>query len=71
MGKFHVPPGGDIGFCRDFPLRLRQKFINAPYTGHGSLNGLNFHAQTLNGGKNPGDVIDECYAFFPVMWLYI
>ena len=59
--KFHIAPGSLPARGRDRALRLVEKGIDAPDTRHGRLNGLDFHAQALDGGEDAGDVVDDSH----------
>lgn len=51
MGKHNISPCSTFSLLRDLPLRLRKKGIDPFNTRHCRLNGLYFHAQTLDRRK--------------------
>ena len=43
----------------DIALRLGEEGVDAPDARHRGLNGLDLHAETLDGGEDAGDIVDD------------
>ena len=59
VGEHHVAPGGGLPLRGDGALRLGEEGVDALDAGHGRLEGLYLHAQTLDRGEDAGDVVDD------------